>query len=86
MAPPNDYYSPLTFTQGISEQVPIRHSGEGRTKIASRIERPQGGPEGERSESSRKTSKLDPGLRRGDDLFRIHLIPYPSLDSLAIIL
>jgi hypothetical protein len=27
------------------------------------------GPQGERSESSRKIDKLDPGLRRGDDLF-----------------
>ena len=28
-----------------------------------RVERPEGGPLGERSESSRKTNKLDPGYR-----------------------
>jgi hypothetical protein len=38
-----------------------------------RVERPQGGPKGERSESSREISNLDPGLRRGDNLFRASL-------------
>jgi hypothetical protein len=35
------------------------------------VERPRGGPQGERSESSREIKKLNPGLRRGDDLFRV---------------
>jgi len=39
-------------------------------KSARRVERPEGGPQGERSESSRGINNLDPGLRRGDDLFR----------------
>ncbi len=42
-------------------------------KSARRVERPEGGPQGERSESSREINKLDPGLRRGDDLFRVSL-------------
>jgi len=40
-------------------------------KSAWRVERSRGGPQGERSESSREIKKLDPGLRRGDDLFRV---------------
>ena len=39
-------------------------------KSARRVERPEGGPQGERSEASREIKKLDPGLRRGDDLSR----------------
>ena len=42
----------------------------GPDKSASRIERPKGGPQGERSESSREINKLDPGAGRGDALFR----------------
>ena len=42
-------------------------------KSAWRVERPEGGPQDERSESSRAINKLDPGLRRGDDLFRISI-------------
>jgi len=42
-------------------------------KSAMRVVRLEGGPQGERSESSRENNKLDPGLRRGDDLFRVSL-------------
>jgi hypothetical protein len=42
-------------------------------KSARRVERPEGGPQGERSESSREIKKLDPGLRRGDDLSRVSI-------------
>jgi hypothetical protein len=39
-----------------------------RDKSAQRVERPPGGPKGERSESSRMSEKaLDSGLRRNDD-------------------
>ncbi len=48
-------------------------------KSARRVERPEGGPQGERSESSRRNSKLDPGLRRGDDIFMVSLIKRFSL-------
>jgi hypothetical protein len=43
-------------------------------KSARRVERPQGGPQGERSESS-KINSLDPGFRRVDELFGISLTP-----------
>ena len=42
-------------------------------KSARRVARPEGGPQGERSESSRKISTLDPGLRRDGDLFSVSL-------------
>jgi hypothetical protein len=44
-------------------------------KSASRVERPKGGPQGEQSESSREVNKLDPGIRRGDDLFSVSIHP-----------
>jgi hypothetical protein len=42
-------------------------------KSARRIVRPRGGLQGGRRESSMGTNRLDPGLRRGDDLIRVSL-------------
>jgi hypothetical protein len=44
-------------------------------KSAGRVERPEGGLKGERSESSMVINRLDAGLRQHDELIRASLDP-----------